>query len=148
MIAHKPDVIARGDSKRILIVDDNSKVRSIVRQQLEKELGFICLEAANGLDAMRAARKKKPDLVIMDLAMPVMNGFEAAVALRREMPEIPVVLLTIYNELGVMARTTCVKAILGKTDGIAELLKCVQSLLNKNSEDPLASTVHSRSVSN
>jgi CheY-like chemotaxis protein len=133
---HQPDFAPPLDSenspqtKRILIVDDNGTMRKIVRQELEQYLEFTCDEAANGLDAVRKARDVRPHLVIMDWAMPVMNGFEAAMALRREMPNVPVVLLTMYAELAISAaETACVKAVIGKTDGMTAVVDCVQRLL-------------------
>lgn len=61
--------------------------------------------------------------------MPVMNGFEAAMALRREMPDVPVIVMTLYNELTTLADTVCVKAFIPKMDGIDRLAECVQNIL-------------------
>ena len=121
-------------AKRILIVDDNSTVRRIVRNELEGQAGFACYEAANGLDAVKRARELKPDLVILDWAMPVMNGFEAAIALRREMPLVPLVLLTIYDDCirASLANTVVVKAVVSKSEDMTALIDCVQNLLAQN----------------
>jgi DNA-binding NarL/FixJ family response regulator len=64
--------------------------------------GFeVCGEAADGVEAIEQAKKLKPDLIVLDLAMPRMNGAEAASVLSTTMLEIPVVLLTLYrNVLG------------------------------------------------
>jgi DNA-binding NarL/FixJ family response regulator len=116
-------------AKRILIVDDNSTVRTMVREALEMHMNVACHEAENGLGGVQRARELRPHLVIMDWAMPVMNGFEAAVLLRREMPEVPVVLLTIYSDLMELVETACVKAIIAKSDGVTALIECVQNVL-------------------
>ena len=61
--------------------------------EAEKEYE-ICAEAANGEEVIALAKKHRPDLIILDLAMPVMNGLEAAVELKQVMPEIPIILFT------------------------------------------------------
>src|SRR5260221_5597160 len=89
----------------VLIVDDSAEVRDIVRMFLEagsEKTGFtVCGEATNGLDAIKQAEVLKPDLVLMDLRMPVMNGFETATVLRRVLPKTRIVLFSNYtHELG------------------------------------------------
>jgi NarL family two-component system response regulator LiaR len=80
---------------RILIADDHS----VVRQGLQMFLGLdealeVVGEAANGEEAVRLARELKPDVVLMDLLMPVMDGVTATAAIRRELPDTEVVALT------------------------------------------------------
>jgi NarL family two-component system response regulator LiaR len=80
---------------RILIADDHS----VVRQGLQMFLGLdeeleVVGEAANGEEALRLARELKPDVVLMDLLMPVMDGVTATAAIRRELPDTEVVALT------------------------------------------------------
>ena len=73
--------------KRVLLVDDNSVVRSLVRQLFESQPDFeISGEAENGRDAVEKAENLKPDLIILDLSMPVMTGLDAAPLLRRLLP--------------------------------------------------------------
>ena len=119
------------NSKRILIVDDSTNLRSVVREALEIRGGYLCEEAANGIEALQIAKKIMPDLVVLDLAMPKLNGFEVAMVLRREMPKVPVVILTMYAEsLGrSLAESSGVKAVLDKSDGTSALINCVQNLL-------------------
>lgn len=116
--------------KRILIVDDDSRIRGIVRKNLE-DRDWACEEAINGIDGISKARAFKPDLVILDVSMPLMNGFDAAVVLNREMPTVPLVMLTMYGDVlkKSNARPFEVKAIIGKADGIAALVSCIQGLL-------------------
>ena len=115
--------------QHILVVDDNDLVRRIVRANLETETGFLCHEAVDGLDALQKARESRPQLIIMDLAMPVTNGFEAALAFRREMPEVPVVLLTAYAEAVPSGQTVWAKAVVNKSSGIGALIECVRNIL-------------------
>lgn len=67
----------------ILIVDDEDQILTIYRTKLEQE-GFRVVTAKNGLQAIEAARNEKPDLVIMDVKMPVMDGVEAALKLKED----------------------------------------------------------------
>ena len=82
-------------SVRILIVDDHSVVRQGLRMflSLDSELEVVG-ESENGQEALLMARELKPDVVLMDLLMPVMDGIEATKAIRAELPEVEVVALT------------------------------------------------------
>jgi len=117
--------------RRILVVDDGDCVRDIIRLFLEKEGFEVCGEAADGVDAIEQAKKLKPDLIVLDLAMPRMNGAEAASILTQAMPMVPIVLLTLYmNVLGPsLASAIGVKAVIDKSDGMDKLVVCVRSLL-------------------
>ena len=123
--------------KRILIVDDDGKIRSIVRAALESR-AFLCDEAVNGSEAIAKAKQILPDLIILDLAMPVMNGYEAAKVLKRELPEIPVVLFTLYaDDIGTsLANTLGVKGKISKAEGMGKVVESVQALVGS----PLSST--------
>jgi DNA-binding NarL/FixJ family response regulator len=82
----------------VLIVDDHPAVRTAVRERFETSFlaSIVCGEAENGADALLKAQQLKPDLIILDLSMPVMDGFEAAKALRRLFPAIQIVMLTAH----------------------------------------------------
>jgi two-component system KDP operon response regulator KdpE len=82
----------RKDQRRILIVDDEPGLRELVRINLEHE-GFAAIQAANGLDGLAAVREQQPDLVILDVMMPDMDGWETCRKLR-EFSAIPVLMLT------------------------------------------------------
>jgi CheY-like chemotaxis protein len=69
--------------KRILIAEDKASSRELLRTVLEKQ-GFIVTEAVNGEDALQKARAEVPDLVLLDLHMPVRNGYEVLTELRKE----------------------------------------------------------------
>jgi len=116
---------------RILVIDDGDSVRNIIGVFLEHAGFAVCGEAADGIEGIEQAKKLKPDLIVLDLAMPRMDGMEAALILHKTMPDTPVVLLTLYqNVLGPsLASELGVKAVIDKTDGMAKLVKCVHSLL-------------------
>jgi DNA-binding NarL/FixJ family response regulator len=119
-------------AKCILIADDNAIVRTIIRFFLETEGFEVCGEAADGVDAIEKANQLKPDLIVLDVAMPRMNGVEAASVLKRLMPDVPIVWFTMYKELVGLSLTAAVgvDAVLSKPDGVGGLVKCVQGLLN------------------
>src|SRR5467141_1707330 len=126
-----PSRVKHASRSRILVSDDGDSVRDIIGLFLEHAGFEVCGEAADGVEAIEQAKKLKPDLIVLDLAMPRMNGAEAASVLSTTMPEIPVVLLTLYrNVLGtVLASAVGFKAIIDKTDGLDKLVTCVRSLL-------------------
>ena len=124
-------------AKRILIVDDGQEVRQVVRAVFEARSGYeICGEAANGTEAVERALELKPDLILLDVAMPMLNGVEVASVLAGAMPDLPVVLYTMYNEmLGLsLASAVGARAVISKADGISKLLECVQNLLEPKAQ--------------
>jgi CheY-like chemotaxis protein len=81
----------------VLIVDDYPAVRKTLRTLLEKLCSVVCIEASNGLDAIAKAEVLRPDLIILDLGMPEMNGFEAATVLQNTMPQVPLFMFTSHD---------------------------------------------------
>jgi len=85
-------------AKTILIVDDNAYIRHALCDLFKREADFeICGEAENGKEAIAKARELHPDLIVLDLSMPVMNGLDAARELKRLMPTVP---LLMYSAFG------------------------------------------------
>jgi CheY-like chemotaxis protein len=81
----------------ILIVDDNASIRHMLRTTFENISGWeVCGEAVNGREAIEKASELNPDVIVLDLAMPIMNGLEAAPVLRRMLPTVPIILFTLY----------------------------------------------------
>ena len=86
-------------AKSILIVANSDMVRASLRKFLGREPGFnVCGEAVDGLDALEKVPQLEPDLVILDLAMPRMNGLQPARKLRSLPVNIPVILFTMYSD--------------------------------------------------
>lgn len=84
---------------RLLLVDDDAGFRSTLRQLLEQRVEAQVLgEAGNGEDAIRLTNDLRPDVVLMDLAMPRMNGLEATRQLKTHWPDLAVVILTVHDE--------------------------------------------------
>lgn len=83
---------------RILLADDHSVVRRGLRTLLETQAGWeICGEAASGREAIEQARELKPDVIVMDISMPDLNGLEATRQITRKDPNTEVLILTLYD---------------------------------------------------
>jgi CheY-like chemotaxis protein len=93
---------ANGFVTRILIVDDHEAIRRGIRSLLTRDSLGICGEAENGKQALEKVRELKPDLVILDVSMPVMNGVEAAREIRRFAPRTKIVFLSVYDSPQIM----------------------------------------------
>jgi CheY-like chemotaxis protein len=113
---------------RVLIVDDQPNVRKALRWYFQ-ELKLECSEAENGLDALRKAQQAKPDLVILDFSMPVMNGVEAAKVFKQVMPDLPILMLTAhYGVADEAAKELGVLGVFSKNN-IAPLVKQTRTIL-------------------
>ena len=118
--------------KRVLLVDDNSAVRSLVRRLFELEPDFESSgEAENGRDAVERAENLKPDLIILDLSMPVMTGLDAAPRLRKLLPNARIILFTVQDGLEIerLARAAGANSVVSKHQAAAELILQAQALL-------------------
>jgi two-component system, chemotaxis family, chemotaxis protein CheY len=80
----------------VLIVDDSAEVRAQIRSQLEASGFEVCGEAVDGLDAIEKGLQLKPDLIILDLSMPRMNGIDAARKLSKICPAASIILYTLH----------------------------------------------------
>jgi DNA-binding NarL/FixJ family response regulator len=105
--------------KYILIVDNCESIRNATRQSLEGQPGCeVCGEAFDGLDALEKARLLMPDLIILDLVMPRMNGLQAARELREMMAWIPIILFTLHADAVPPheAQAAGIRAVISKMD--------------------------------
>jgi len=93
------------DAPTVMVVDDTAVVRIVLRMQLTI-LGYRVLEARNGAEAVELGRRERPDLILMDIGMPVLDGLEAARLLRDapETKDIPIVALTAFSDPDTYAR--------------------------------------------
>jgi DNA-binding NarL/FixJ family response regulator len=118
--------------KCILIVDDSVAIRKILRETLGREAGWeVCGEASNGREGIEKAQQLKPDLIVLDLAMPVMNGLDAARVLTRLLPGVPLVMFTNFetSHLKREASSAGITAIVSKDGPIRALVSSIQELL-------------------
>lgn len=83
---------------RILIADDHAMMRKGLRTVIEPHIGWeICGEATTGTEALESAKSLKPDLVVLDVSMPVLNGLEVAHRISRSLPDVKILLFTMHN---------------------------------------------------
>ncbi len=85
------------EEKTVLIVEDEKNIVDILRFNLERK-GYRTLEAYDGEDGLRKAREEKPDLILLDIMLPKMIGFDVCAALRKEGDSVPIILLTAREE--------------------------------------------------
>jgi CheY-like chemotaxis protein len=83
----------------VFIVDDNSDIRAGIRRQLEISGFEVCGEADDGIDALDKLSRVRPDLIILDMSMPRMNGIDAARELKQICPNVPVILYTAFADI-------------------------------------------------
>jgi len=116
---------------RILIADDNEVVRGRLSEFLAKHEGWeVCAAVGNGRDAVEKAVELKPSLIILDLAMPDLDGLSAAREIRKLLPSVPIVLFTLHKfaTIDLEAKKAGVRYVVEKPDTEA-LLRAVEELL-------------------
>jgi DNA-binding NarL/FixJ family response regulator len=119
--------------KSILIVDDSPVIRRSLRALLGRRGDWeVCGEAANGREGIDKALQLHPDLILLDLSMPVMNGLQAARELQRLLPRLPILMFTNFSSSQIEreAFASGVTAVKSKADSIESLYGSIQMLLN------------------
>jgi DNA-binding NarL/FixJ family response regulator len=126
-----------GKHKHVLIADDSVTVRQVLKRYLANRGDVVvCGEAVNGREAVQRAMALKPDLVLLDLAMPELNGAEVASVLKGAMPETRIILFTMYREnVGkYLSSALGIDAVLSKPDGVTKLAAAIDSALEQISD--------------
>jgi DNA-binding NarL/FixJ family response regulator len=116
----------------LLLVDDQPAVRQGLKMRLALEPDLkVVGEASDGLEALKYARALNPNVIVMDVEMPLMDGVAATEALRRLLPKCVVVLLTIHDDVYTRdkAREAGAAALVSKQAGDAELLKAIREAM-------------------
>ena len=134
---------------RIVIVDDEPSIRRGLQIRLDTEPDLqVVGTTATGAQAIELVRDLRPDLVLMDVRLPAMDGFAATTARRRACPAIPVVLLTLYDDVAARHKAAQVgaAAFVSKHEGDAALLRAVREQLavRRDPTAPHAPTVGDR----
>src|SRR5258708_26808746 len=116
----------------MMIVGEHGAIRRGLRSALERQPGFtVWGEAEDGFDAIGKAKNLAPDLIVLDLRMPVMDGLEAARELKRLFPQIPLMMLTCYHSSAAekAALASGVTAVFSKPDGMQNLIWRARAVL-------------------
>jgi CheY-like chemotaxis protein len=115
--------------KKILLVDDEEGIQMLYREELENE-GYEVISAYTGEEGLKKVKDESPDLVILDIQMPGMNGIETLRQIKMNNPELPVILSSAYNEykqdLGAWASDEYVV----KSSNISDLKEAVRKHLS------------------
>ena len=116
----------------ILIVDDNPPIRKCIRTFIEQKTDWkVCGEAENGQVAIEKVKDLNPDLVVLDMSMPVMNGLDAARQINKTSPGLPLLMFTLYvsDQLSKEAKAVGIKDVLSKEVGLDDLLVSMRAML-------------------
>jgi two-component system, NarL family, response regulator EvgA len=124
---------------RVFVVDDNPSVRTQIRAQLEAYGFAVCGEAFDGLNAVEQAPVLLPDLIILDLSMPRMNGLDAACQLHRICPDVPILLNTMHSAV-IRSEPSLPEGITEVVDKRENLLSRVLHLLPESNAAPSGAT--------
>lgn len=119
--------------KSVLIADDHEVIRRMLCVMFASQNDFeVCGEAENGLEAVEMAQLLRPDLIMLDLSMPVMNGIEAACELKRLLPMTPIIVFSEYSDVFSEreARNTGVAALVSKTADLSVLVEKARSVVH------------------
>lgn len=133
-LSHMPEPV-----RSVLIADDKAFTRAALRAFIEDKTGWrVCGEASNGIEALEMANRYKPDLVLLDLLMPLANGIESASAIRSILPKTRVVIVTMFPELvgKSMARMAGIDLVIDKTKCAPGLTAAFKTVFSEASEPP------------
>lgn len=120
--------------KTVLIVDDSVFVRRALCEVFKRENDFdVCGVAENGREAIEVAGRVNPDLIVLDLSMPVMNGLDAARVLKREMPSVPLIMFSAFE--GSLSEKEIkrigISELVSKADPVSLLLEKARALVHR-----------------
>jgi DNA-binding NarL/FixJ family response regulator len=118
--------------KSVLIAEDHALTRQALCSLFTSQEDFeVCADAEDGQEAIEMAQVLRPDLIVLDLSMPVMNGIEAAHALRQLMPETPIIVFSEYSDVfsECEARSEGISALVSKTEPVSVLLDKARAVL-------------------
>jgi len=119
---------------RILIADDSPHVRQGIRNLLQRHSDWqVCGEAVDGQDAIHKSDQLRPDVVILDFSMPVLNGIEAAQSISRICPTASILLCSMFmdSQLVSMAREAGITCVLSKSN-VGQIVSGIEAVLDGN----------------
>ena len=120
--------------KAILIADDNPFIRTALYEFFQREPDFqVCAVVEDGRQAVEQADRLHPDLIILDLSMPVMNGLDAARVLKQVMPNVPVIVYSAAQDefSKQLAKSMGISEVISKSDRISVLIDAARNLVRR-----------------
>ena len=132
MATSDPASVAGERQIRILVADDHEVMRMGIRNLIESVPNWsVTAEASTGREAVELARHEPPDIIIMDITMPEMNGFEAAAKISEICPQVPVIMFSLHLSEDVVGRfkTGAIRGAVAKSEAARDLLDAVRSVL-------------------
>ncbi len=122
--------------KCVFLADDNAIVRRSLRTVFESAGFSVCGEASDGAQAVERAPSSHPDLIVLDLSMPTMNGLQAAPLLRKKLPEVPIILFTMFagTVMENHARASGVSTVVSKDRPIRHLVEQARKLMGEKGQ--------------
>lgn len=127
-----------GKPTEVIVVEDNSRARSALAAYMSLHAGIrITGEASNGLEAISKIKNSPPDIVLMDIQMPVMDGLEATKIIKKRWPWVKVIALTMYQSYKSKAILAGADAFLEKGCTGSELISTVNKLMQTNANSSL-----------
>jgi CheY-like chemotaxis protein len=124
------------DITSILLVDDSPKIRRYLKALLETQRGWrVTEEAENGEEALQKAQQLKPDVIIMDVLMPLMNGLDAAEQIRKVFPTMPILMVSAHGlrHLCEVAKAVGARGYVLKSEAGSSLIPAVKAVLRSES---------------
>lgn len=137
-----PTVAPEQREVRILVADDHEVMRMGIRNLIESVPNWtVSAEASTGKEAVELALHSPPDVIIMDITMPEMNGFEAAAKISENCPSVPVIMFSLHLSEDVMGRfkTGAIRGAVAKSEAARDLLDAIRSVLSGGTFFPLKS---------
>ncbi len=120
--------------KKVLVVEDDDGLRGLYKEELEEE-GYEVLTAKNGKEALQALGKEKPDLVVLDIVMPVMDGMEALGRIIGKDKTVPIILHTSHPGYQEDFMSWAANAYLLKSADLSELKQKIKELLERKRQE-------------
>jgi DNA-binding NarL/FixJ family response regulator len=122
---------------RILIADDHEMMRRVTMRILQSRRDIECIEARNGNEAIQKAIELKPDLIVLDISMPAVGGFNAAREIKQYLPDVPILFFSIYDDGEYLDTAKSIgQGVVFKDQAGTTLLKAVDALLQKRTFFP------------
>jgi DNA-binding NarL/FixJ family response regulator len=126
---------------RILIADDHEMMRTVLRNMINSHTGWqVCAEAKNGSEAVAQAKELRPDLIVLDLAMPVMDGMRAAREITKSAPGTQMIMFTLHAspEVEEQAKRVGVSRVVSKAKNGGRLVSAIEQMLGESQETNFA----------